>query len=106
MTYKIRFLLSVFSPWKKSIPQNTCRNMVNAVKIEDTIQNALYPPRSPIVPGPPTSASMLTKENSPLMTPNPKPETYDNMCLLFDTNECATNRLSPRSALRSSRYKK
>lgn len=79
---------------------------MNAVKIEDTIQNALYPPRSPIVPGPPTSASMLIKANRPLMTPNPKPETYDNISLLLDTNECTTNRLSPRSALRNSKYKK
>jgi len=50
-------------------------NRQNAHSLPDVMKNCDDCPRIPTVPGPVMSASTLTNENAPLMTPNPKPDT-------------------------------
>ena len=49
--------------------------MKHSVVMADVTKNKLESPLKPTVPGPAASANTFTKENEPLINPNPKPAT-------------------------------
>lgn len=51
------------------------------MNLHETRKNICESPKIPTVPGPVMSPRTFTNEKAPLITPNPKPETFFNFLL-------------------------
>ena len=76
------FLLSIAS--KNMTLQHVCNNMKERAIREDVTMNTgeSPPPRRPTLPGPTESAKIFIKENAPLIIPNPRPHTKNQIIIV------------------------
>lgn len=65
------------------ILQHVCKRMKHKLSIADTRKKYCESPLIPTVPGPVISPRTFTKENAPLITPNPRPDTSIKIYLIY-----------------------